>query len=203
MEELLKASATNPATDPADVGAITTVFTTTSAEGQRLKAQLETKIRERLHQLTPPLDGEHAPQCVQQLRNEHPGNGNFPALVQAVTAWREVSGQQDAETPWGEPPKTTDKTMTTYYTHARKHLPPAPLSDPDEPEDIWADLEERLAGSDKTLQQLHDAREEAERDYEDFLTNLEPLPEGWEELLTPPDPAGNQHSGPADAGWDR
>ncbi|WP_024821107.1 MobF family relaxase [Arthrobacter sp. 31Y] len=202
IKDFLKASAKEP-TEGAlvgDIGTITTSFTTTSAEGQRLKNELETRIRTRLNQLTPPLDGDGAPDWVTQLRAEYPDAPNLPSIVRAVTAWREVSGQQDAQTPWGDPPKTTDKTMTGYYELARKHLPPRQYNTiPGEPVDLWANIDEDLA----KIQQLQQELEDFEEEHERFLDSFdEPLPEGWEEILAPPAPAENQHSSPADAGWE-
>lgn len=184
IQDLLKASARNPAAGssaPAvDVGAVTTAFTPHSLEGRRLQNHLEARIQARLNQLNPPLTGEHSPGWVQQLRNEIPDAPDFPAIVRAVTAWREISGQQDAETPWGEPPKTTDKTMTSYYTNARKHLPPRPSpTASDQPQDAWANIDEELA---KT-QQLLDWTEDL---MENMIDSLEPLPAGWEQPLAAP-----------------
>ncbi|GAB2714190.1 MobF family relaxase [Arthrobacter bambusae] len=198
VQDLIKASKNNPATgsDAVDVGAVTTTFTATSAEGRRLKTQLEARIQARLNQIVPPLTGEDSPAWVQQLRNEHPGAEDFPALVRAVTAWREVSGQQDAETPWGAPPKTTDKTMTGYHEQARRHLPPRPsLTGPEEPEDLWVNIDEELA---KTQEFLNWTEEQSDK----VRDSLEPLPDGWEEFLTPDQAAEDLQPVDIDAAWE-
>jgi len=129
-----------------DVGSITTGFAPGSAEGLRLQQLLEGKITARLTQLVPPITGDDAPAWVDDLRKAHPGVEDFPRLVRAVTAWREVSGQQDAASAWGDPPKSTDKTMSGYYANARKHRPagsrraaPAIAGTVTET-DVWADI---------------------------------------------------------------
>ena len=200
--ELLEAASNTtdkePEHMPEAVGALTTTFTPASAEGQRLKNLLETKIRERLHHLTPPLTGEQSPAWVQLLRNEHPECENFPALVQAVTAWREVSGQQDAHTPWGEPPKATDKTMATYYAHARQHLPSAAKDGTDAPEDVWVkDLPVRLAETRKLIEQLKGPNPEHDQNAEIF----DPLPDGWEEFLAHHGTSHDQAPSRTDPDW--
>lgn len=140
VKDLIAACA--PALGPGEHvgGGITGRFTASTPEVAAVEAQLREKISERLQQLVPPTEGENIPDWVSQLRQEHPDAPDFPALLCAVTAWREASGQQDAENAWGQAPKPTDKTMSGYYNAARRHLPPAQLPAHREPEDVWANV---------------------------------------------------------------
>lgn len=154
-------AACRPAPDPGEHvgGGITSRFTPATPETAAVETQLREKISARLHHLVPSADGEEIPGWVAQLRQDHPDAPDFPALLCAVTAWREVSGQQDSETPWGQAPKPTDKTMTGYYDAARRHLPPAQLPSHGEPEDVWANvsLEEdtdRLVRAEQLMEHL-------------------------------------------------
>lgn len=164
-----------------------------------LRRILSPSLSSAIRLVVPPLDGEETPYWVKQLRNENPSAPNFPAIVRAVTAWREVSGQQDAHTPWGDPPKTTDKTMTGYYERARKNLPPRQYTTtPGEPEDLWVHIDEDLARVEQFQNELDQSAEEHER----FLATFdEPLPEGWEQLLTPQAPTENQQPHTPDVAW--
>ncbi|WP_426979947.1 MobF family relaxase (plasmid) [Pseudarthrobacter sp. O4] len=196
VEEMLKAATTESATDSprSDVGVVTAAFAPATAEGRRIQQLLQDKISARLDQLIPPLAGDDSPDWVNELREEHQETENFPATVRAVTAWREVSGQQDAETPWGTPPKSTDKTMTDYYERARKHLPPRPTNAHSaEPEDVWANVS--FAEDDERLRFAEQLTEEFEN-----LDTLETIPVDWDRTPTP----GPDEIQPADidAAWE-
>jgi hypothetical protein len=184
LDDIIKACASEPRTDSptVDVGVVTARFTAASPEGKRIQQLLQDKISSRLAQLVPPLAGEDSPDWIKELHVEWPDTEAFPALVRAVAAWREVSGQQDALTPWGTPPKTTDRTMSDYYARARKHVPPRPTTTDDGPSsDVWADVS--FAADEQRLRMAEQLTEMFEN-----LLPQEEIPDNWDqETITAPD----------------